>query len=61
MADKEQSMVPLVKSSIVKNVMREGAKEQTRVLLGKYAGPETPLFAGCLAASPDGLTWSVCT
>jgi halogenation protein CepH len=58
-ADKEQSMVPLVKSSIVANAMQEGTKEQTRVLLGKYAKPEPPLFAGGLAPSQDGLTWTV--
>jgi len=58
LADKEQSMVPLVKTSIVRHAMQQGAKEQTRVLLGKDAGPDTPLFEGGLVASSDGLTWS---
>src|SRR5216683_647296 len=40
-ANKEQSMVPVIKSSVVKNAMQEGAKEQARVLLGEDAGPET--------------------
>jgi halogenation protein CepH len=60
-ANKEQSMVPIIKSSIVKNAMQEGAKEQARVLLGQDAGPETPLFEGGLVASPDGLSWSLPT
>ena len=58
-ANKEQSMVPIIKSSIVKSAMQEGAKEQSRVLLGHDAGPETPLFDGGLIASPDGLGWSL--
>ena len=58
-ANKEQSMVPLVRSSIVKHAMQEGAREQARVLLGHDAGPETPLFDGGLIASPDGLGWSL--
>ena len=57
-ANNEQSMVPIIKSSIVKSAMQEGAKEQARVLLGEDAGPETPLFPGGLVASPDGLSWS---
>jgi FAD-dependent halogenase len=58
-ADKQQSMVPLMKSSIVKRAMQEGAKEQVRVLLNTGAGPEAPVFAGGLVASPDGLSWSL--
>ncbi len=58
-ANKEQSMVPIIKSSIVKHAMQEGAREQARVLLGQDAGLETPLFEGGLVASPDGLSWSL--
>jgi halogenation protein CepH len=58
-ANKEQSMVPIIKSSVVRHAMQEGAKEQARVLLGQDAGPEIPLFDGGLIASPDGLSWSV--
>jgi halogenation protein CepH len=58
-ANKEQSMVPLLKSSIVKHAMQEGASEQARVLLGQDAIPDTPLFRGGLVASPDGLGWSL--
>jgi halogenation protein CepH len=57
--NKEQSMVPIIKSSIVKSAMQEGAKEQARILLGEGMGPETPLFDGGLVASPDGLSWSL--
>jgi halogenation protein CepH len=57
-ADKEQSMVPLMKSSVIKHAMQEGAKEQVRVLLGQSAGPEAPVFADGLVASQDGLSWS---
>jgi len=56
--NKQQSMVPLIRSSVVKHAMQEGAKEQARVMLGEDAGPEAPLFDGGLVASPDGLGWS---
>jgi FAD-dependent halogenase len=58
-ANKEQSMVPLMKSAIVKHAMQEGAKEQARVLLGQDIEPEIPLFEGGLVASADGLSWSL--
>jgi halogenation protein CepH len=58
-AGNEQSMVPLMKSSIVKQAMREGAKEQARVMLGQDSEPETPFAQGGLVASPDGLGWSI--
>jgi FAD-dependent halogenase len=58
-ANKEQSMVPLMRSSIVKQAMQEGAKEQALVLLGQDLEPEAPLFKGGLVVSPDGLAWSV--
>jgi halogenation protein CepH len=57
-ANKEQSMVPLMRSSIVKQAMQEGAKEQVRVLLGPDLELDPPLFKGGLVASPDGLAWS---
>jgi FAD-dependent halogenase len=58
-ANKQQSMVPLIRSSIVKQAMQEGANEQARVMLSEGAGPEAPLFEGGLVASPDGLSWSL--
>jgi halogenation protein CepH len=57
-ADKEQSMVPLVRSSIVKHAMQEGAKEQARIMLGEAAEQDDPLFEGGLIPSADGLSWS---
>ena len=59
LANKGQSMVPLMKSTIVKHAMQESAKEQVRVLLGEDAQPEAPLFKGGLVASQDGLSWSL--
>jgi FAD-dependent halogenase len=58
-ADKEQSMVPLINSQVVMHAMREGAKEQARVLLGQDAEPDVPLFEGGLIPSKDGLSWSL--
>jgi halogenation protein CepH len=51
-------MVPLVRSSIVKHAMQEGAKEQARIMLGEAADPGRPLFEGGLIPSADGLSWS---
>lgn len=58
---KEQSMIPLMRSSIVKHAMQEGAQEQARVLLGQDIGREAPVLDGGLVASPDGLSWSLRT
>jgi halogenation protein CepH len=58
-ANKEQSMVPLIRSTIVKLAMQEGAKEQARVLIDDFADAETPLFDGGLIAAPDGLGWTL--
>ena len=54
---KEQSMAPLFKSSVVRQAMQEGAQVQTRAQLGEHAGAESALFAGGLIASADGLFW----
>jgi len=58
-ANNEQSMVPLMKSSIVKHAMQEGAREQARILLGQDAESDPPLFDGGLIPSKDGLSWSL--
>jgi FAD-dependent halogenase len=58
-AGKEQSMVPILKSSVVKQAMQEGAQVQARALLGSDAEPELPLFEGGLVPSADGMSWSV--
>jgi halogenation protein CepH len=58
-ANNEQNMVPLINSNVVKHAMKEGAKEQARVLLGQDAEPDMPLFEGGLVPSKDGLSWSL--
>jgi halogenation protein CepH len=58
-ADKEQNMAPLMRSSIVRHAMQEGAKEQALALLGQDGDAETPVLDGGLIASPDGLGWSL--
>jgi halogenation protein CepH len=51
------SMVPLLKSSVVREVMHEGSQVQMRALLGQDAEEEAPLFPGGLVPSPDGMFW----
>ncbi|GII96321.1 tryptophan 7-halogenase [Sinosporangium siamense] len=51
------NMVPMFKSTVVKQVMAEGGQVQMRAMLGEDAEPEVPLFPGGLVASPDGLSW----
>jgi hypothetical protein len=58
-ANKEQGILPLFKSSVVRPVMRKGAQVQARALLGEDAEAEAPLFVNGLVPSADGLFWSV--
>jgi halogenation protein CepH len=58
LANKEQSMIPLLKPSVVRQVLVEGSQVQARALLGENAEPEVPLFENGLVASPDGLFWA---
>ncbi|GAA3302133.1 tryptophan 7-halogenase [Dactylosporangium vinaceum] len=51
------SMVPLMKSSVVRQVMRAGSQVQMQAAMGDEAEPETPVFDGGLICSPDGLGW----
>lgn len=55
--DADDSMVPLMKSSVVREVMQEGGQVQMRALLGADAEPEAPLFSGGLVPSADGMFW----
>jgi halogenation protein CepH len=55
-ADKDQSMVHMFKSTVLKQAMREGAHVQARAL-GETA-PEAPLFEGGLVPSGDGYFWA---
>jgi FAD-dependent halogenase len=57
-ANKEQSMLPVFRSSIVQEVMQEGTQIQARALLREDAQTEVPLFENGLIPSPDGLLWS---
>jgi len=59
-ATEERSMVPIIKSSIVKRAIQEGAREQAR-LQSERATPEPPIFSDGLATAPDGLSWSLPT
>jgi halogenation protein CepH len=55
--DKERSMVPLFRSSVVRQAMQEGAQVQSRALLGDDADADTPIFPGGLVPSADGMYW----
>lgn len=57
-ADKEQSMVHMFKSTVIRQAMREGAQVQARALLGE-AVVEAPLFEGGLVPSGDGYFWAM--
>jgi halogenation protein CepH len=57
--DEEESMVPLFKSTVVRQAMAEGGQVQAKALLGEDAEPEDPLFDGGLVTSADGLFWTV--
>jgi FAD-dependent halogenase len=56
-ANKEQSMLPMLQTTVVQEVMRESAREQASALLGEFADREDPLFEGGLVVSADGLSW----
>lgn len=58
-ADDESSMMPLFRSSIVRQAMRESAQIQSLAVLGGGAECEVPLFDNGLVPSPDGMFWSV--
>jgi halogenation protein CepH len=57
-ANKEQSVLPLMKSSVVKQAMREGLREQARGLFGQEAETDIPVLEGGLVATTDGLGWA---
>ncbi|MFB8280453.1 tryptophan 7-halogenase [Nocardia colli] len=52
----QESMLPIFQSGLVQEASLEGTQIQTFVELGDDF--ESPLFAGGLIASPDGLSWS---
>ncbi|WP_181804235.1 tryptophan 7-halogenase [Streptomyces shenzhenensis] len=53
----DATMLPLFRSEVVRNAMREGGQVQSRAMLGEDSEDETPLFPGGLVSSPDGLLW----
>jgi FAD-dependent halogenase len=55
----EQTMLPLFRSSVVRQAMREGGQVQSLAILGEDSGVEAPLFEGGLVPSSDGLFWVV--
>ncbi len=56
-ANREQSMVPLFKSAVVRKAMQEGGQVQSAAILGEDTENETPLFDDGLIPSGDGLSW----
>jgi halogenation protein CepH len=57
-ANNDQNLLPVFKSTVVRQAMQEGAKVQAAALLGESGLPEIALFDGGLAASADGLFWT---
>ena len=55
----EENMLPLVKTSLVRNAMQESANVQDQALLGDEAAAEDPMFPGGLVSSADGMFWIV--
>ncbi len=56
-ANNSESMVPFMKSPVIRRVMQESSGIQMRALLGADAEPETPLFPEGLVSSTDGMFW----
>jgi halogenation protein CepH len=57
-ANNEQDMLPILKSSIVHHAMQEGTRVQASAILGENALPEEALFEDGLVPSADGMGWS---
>jgi halogenation protein CepH len=58
-ANGEENMLPMFKSSVVRQAMHEGMQVQATALFGEDAEAERPLFDNGLVASPDGMFWAV--
>ena len=56
-ANKEQSMLPLLSSSVVNQAMLEGTRVQSLAVLGEDTEREAPLFENGLIPSVDGMFW----
>jgi FAD-dependent halogenase len=57
-AAKEQSMMPIFKSAVVRRANHESAQVQARALLGNAMQREDPVFDNGLVPSADGFFWS---
>jgi FAD-dependent halogenase len=57
-ATEERSMVPLFRSSVVRQANAEGQQVQALAVLGAARGSELPLFDDGLVPSTDGLSWA---
>jgi halogenation protein CepH len=57
--EERDSMVPLFRSSVVRQALQESAQVQTQALLGEDAEPDFPLFPGGLIPSADGMLWAI--
>jgi FAD-dependent halogenase len=57
-ANREQSMLPLYESSVVRQASLEGTQIQVLAMLGAAAKKELPLFDNGLIPSADGMFWS---
>jgi FAD-dependent halogenase len=55
--DETGSMVPLFKSSLIRQAMQEGAQVQAHARLGADTEEEIPVYPGGLVASSDGMSW----
>jgi halogenation protein CepH len=58
-AGKQESMLPLFRSSVVQRAMQEAGQVQALAILGEDAETEAPLFAGGLVPSSNGMFWAV--
>jgi halogenation protein CepH len=56
--NKNETIVPLIKSSIVRQAMVEGEQMLRKAQLAGNGSSELPLFEGGLLSSPDGLAWA---
>lgn len=56
-ANKGQTMVPLFKSSVVRQAMQESGQIQSLAMMGREMEGEVPLFDGGLIPSEDGMFW----
>ncbi|WP_370964538.1 tryptophan 7-halogenase [Amycolatopsis sp. cg9] len=57
-AEDEGAMLPLLKSAVAGQALRESSEIQAQAMYGVDAENELPLFEDGLIVSPDGMSWS---